>query len=197
MSHDFAKKDNKKRPSKTKAKNTRNTAEKKGLPGWFLFLAGIACTLFAQFIIHLAQIDTDKLGSEISQAAKEQAAKAAENIEQATEKAPKPKVPEFTFYDELKTQEVPVDVKEVEQREQEDYNYALQAGSFRQQDDAEQQRAEIILLGLDAAIEKKTTSAGSVRYRVIVGPFTSRSKLHSARNTLIGNNIETLTIKRG
>lgn len=189
MSHDFAKKETKKRGSKKTAhKNTRKPTEKKSLPSWLLFSAGVISTLFVQLIIHLAQIDTGVVDDAISQknpASKKTAAKEA-----------KPKKPIYRFYDELKTQRVEVDTKEVEKREQEDYNYALQAGSFKKRDDAESLRAEIILLGLDAEIENKTSSSGSIRYRVIVGPFTSRSKLHSARNTLINNRIETLTIKR-
>ena len=190
MSHDFAKKDNKKRSKKASSKNSRKVPEKKRLPSWFLFGSGIACTLFVQFIIHLAKIDTSEISNNISEAAQEK-------MGLQTEKANSPKKPVYRFYDELKTQEVTVDAKEVEQREQADYNYALQAGSFKAADDAEQQRAEIILLGLDATVESKTSANGSTRYRVIVGPFTSRSKLQSSRSTLINNNVPTLVIKRG
>ncbi len=185
MSHDFAKgKDkgsNKKRPAK-KPMNTRKTPEKKRLPGWAFFLCGVAFTLFAQLLYHLAQVDTKTPDDEPQSATK-----------QKTQEVTKPV---YDFYEKLKTMEVPVPDDVVDEREQENYNYALQAGSFKNRKDADQQRAEIILLGLDATIETRKSESGTTWHRIIVGPFTSRSKLNKARSMLIDNDLPTITIKR-
>lgn len=186
MSHDFAKGKNggngKAKKKSTPKNASKKTAEKKSLPGWFYFFSGVAVTLFAQLLIHLARVD-QPVGELIEETAKE-----------VIEEGHKTSI-EFEFYDKLKQQEVEVSEEVVAEREQEDYNYVLQAGSFREKDRANQQRAEIMLLGLDANIEKSINAKGTW-YRLIVGPFTSRSDLNRARSKLINNGMPTEKIKR-
>ena len=185
MSHDFAKNSSgssKKKPAKKTQNASKKVPEKKNLPGWFFFLCGVAFTLFAQFLYHLAKIQTAPTESQV--ASKKEVAKPATK-------------PVYDFYEKLKTMEVDVPDEVVEKREQENYNYVLQAGSFKNISDANQQRAEIILLGLDATIETTKNQSGNTWHRIIVGPFTSRSKLNKARSTLINSGMETMTIKRG
>ncbi len=188
MSHDFAKgkkksSGSKKRPAK--GKNASKQTEKSGLPSWVVFCSGVALTLFVQFLYHLAQVDTSELTPEAVQ----------QHIEEVTDK-PLYQKPILNFYNDLKNMEVKVDDDEVAEREQETYNYALQAGSFKNRDDANQQRAEIMLMGLDAKIESRTSESGTEWHRIIVGPFTSRSDLAKARSTLINNDVPTMKIKR-
>ena len=185
MSHDFAKgkaKGSSKKKPAPKQKNTRKSPEKRTLPGWVFFLCGVAFTLFAQLLYHLAQIETEPTISP-TKSNKEKPVK-------------QPSKPVYDFYEKLKTMEVSVPDEVVAEREQESYNYALQAGSFKNKKDANQQRAEIILLGLDAIIESRKSDSGTTWHRIIVGPFTSRSKLNKARSTLINNDLPAMTIKR-
>lgn len=67
----------------------------------------------------------------------------------------------------------------------------LQAGSFRKQNDAEQLRARLILLGQSAQVE-----TGTVReetwYRVLVGPFSTREQLVSAQKSLTASGYKNL-----
>lgn len=182
MSHDFAKsKNGKKKPPKQSSKKQ----ESPQAPRWLFFVAGVLTTVFAQFIYHLALVDTD-IKEDIVEPAKE-------SLEEVVEK---PTEVVFDFYEKLKEDEVKVSDEVVEQREQEDYNYALQAGSFKSKTDANQQRAEIMLLGLNAKIEARKSESGTLWHRVIVGPFTSRSDLHKARSILIQNEMPTMKIKR-
>lgn len=189
MSHDFAKKGQaKNKPKRSPQKNARKRPEKKHIPGWVWFITGVLVTLFTQFLIHLASLDDQ-------QDNKQDAAKdTAKEQKTSNKKAEKPKL-KYRFYEELKQKQINVDTEKVAEREQEDYSYALQAGSFKNKQDAEQMRAEIILLGLDARIEARTSKKGTVWNRVIVGPFTSRSKLQEARSTLINNNVPTMVFK--
>ena len=72
----------------------------------------------------------------------------------------------------------------------------LQVASFKNNSDAERVRAELILLNLNASIETATVSNGKTWHRIIVGPFTNRSKLSKARSTLISNRYEALVLKK-
>ena len=68
--------------------------------------------------------------------------------------------------------------------------------SFKSKNDAEHLRAQLILLNLTAQTERAKVRNGGVWHRVLVGPFTSRSKLAKARSTLLSNNHEALVLKR-
>lgn len=73
--------------------------------------------------------------------------------------------------------------------------YILQAGSFRNSEDADRRRAQILLLGLDAKVESVEAN-GDTWHRVYVGPFQTHNTLSSARSKLIGESIDTLVIRQ-
>jgi cell division protein FtsN len=73
--------------------------------------------------------------------------------------------------------------------------YILQAGSFRQNADADRRRAQILLLGLDAKVESVVAN-GDRWHRVYVGPFQSHNTLSDARSKLINESIDTLVIRQ-
>ena len=72
--------------------------------------------------------------------------------------------------------------------------WLLQAGSFQNQQDAENQRGRIILLNLSASIAEGIVG-GRTHYRVQVGPFAGRQNADSARNLLSGNDIESIIMR--
>ena len=74
--------------------------------------------------------------------------------------------------------------------------FLLQAGSFKSSSDAEERRVQLLLMNLTAAIERAKTSNGSIRYRVIVGPFDDRRSVNAALKRISSNGIETLLLKR-
>lgn len=73
--------------------------------------------------------------------------------------------------------------------------FFLQAGSFRNQNDADKLRAQIILLGQNVQIE-----SGKVReetwHRVLVGPYASREQLATAQKQLAGNGFSNLLLQQ-
>lgn len=75
------------------------------------------------------------------------------------------------------------------------YAYMLQAGSFRNADDADRLRAKLLLEGLTVNTSKVTNQNGDIWHRVMVGPFTSRSKLNHAQDILANNNTDSMLIK--
>ena len=111
--------------------------------------------------------------------------------------------PEFVFYTSLRDATVTVpddtpltDSRKSKVRKTQNAVFVLQAGSFRQQKDANRVRAQLILLNLVAHIEKSRARDGSTWHRVIVGPFHSSTKLANARATLLENSINNITMKR-
>ena len=116
------------------------------------------------------------------------------------EKVPKPR---FDFYKLLQESEVIVPatepaqtVEKIVETQPDSMEYILQVGSFRNNVDADKLRAQLILLNLDARIEKVTIRNGELWHRVIVGPFQDQSRLASARSTLVANQYNALMLKR-
>jgi len=73
--------------------------------------------------------------------------------------------------------------------------YLLQAGSFRNGEQAERFRAELALLGLQTSIQKVTINNKDTYHRVRVGPFHDTGSLNNARSRLSKQGIESSVIK--
>ncbi|MCK5893848.1 MAG: SPOR domain-containing protein [Endozoicomonadaceae bacterium] len=73
--------------------------------------------------------------------------------------------------------------------------YLLQAGSFRSPEDAASHRAQLLLWGLDAQIERGIVKNGDTWYRVQLGPFTEQIKISKARKVLEAHNIDALMLQ--
>ncbi|MBV1787384.1 SPOR domain-containing protein [Marinobacterium sp. D7] len=71
----------------------------------------------------------------------------------------------------------------------------LQAGSFRNADDAEQMRAQMILAGLPNVSTSRTEGSNGIWYRVRTGPFNTRAEVNQATNKLYTLNIHPLEIR--
>jgi len=107
---------------------------------------------------------------------------------------------DFAFYSLLPESEVIApEVEEYNFKEKnaasDDTSYLLQAGSFRNQTDADRLRAKLLLEGLNVTVTPARNSNGSIWYRVMVGPFTDRSSLNRAQDTLVRANTEFLTLE--
>jgi cell division protein FtsN len=112
--------------------------------------------------------------------------------------APKPR---FDFYKLLPEQTIDVDVAPAEVAQPRTATtagelYLLQAGSFRQREDADRRRAELLLLGLEPRVEETSGDNGRW-FRVYLGPFESRSQVARARSLTAAQDIDTLLLKRG
>lgn len=74
-------------------------------------------------------------------------------------------------------------------------DYLLQAGSFRNPDDADQLKANLALLGVEASIQNVELASGETWHRVRIGPFSNRHRLSEIRKRLQANNIHTIVLK--
>lgn len=74
------------------------------------------------------------------------------------------------------------------------FNYFVQAGAFRTPEDAEQQRARLLLLGVQARVSERE-QAGRTVYRVRVGPFDKKDEADRVKERLDNNSIETALVR--
>ena len=113
---------------------------------------------------------------------------------------PGSKDPEFRFYEMLPESEVMTpDTEAYEPKPDlsaQDREYILQAGSFRTRKDAERQRAQVGFQGLRAQIQKVSVDGNNTWYRVMVGPYDSRSDMNKAVDRLVSINIQPLVRQR-
>ncbi|MFV0453965.1 MAG: SPOR domain-containing protein [Pseudomonas sp.] len=73
--------------------------------------------------------------------------------------------------------------------------FFLQAGSFRQQAEADRVRAQIILLGQDVRVENVKVR-DEPWFRVLVGPYSSREQLNAAQKTLADSGYKNLLLQQ-
>jgi len=74
------------------------------------------------------------------------------------------------------------------------FNYFVQVGAFRTPEDAEQQRAKISLMGLEARVTEREQSGRTV-FRVRLGPFDKKDDAEKAKERLDGNGVETALVR--
>ena len=74
------------------------------------------------------------------------------------------------------------------------FSYFVQAGAFRTPEDAEQQRARLLLLGMQAKVSEREQSGRTV-YRVRLGPFANKEEADKAKARLDTNSIETALVR--
>jgi len=195
MGQDFAKrkqgKSTRKAPArKTQAQRRSGEGQSRG-KGLRLYVAGVLTGVFLSFIGYLGTLPDPAVSA----------------TETGTPEQPEVVIqrPRFDFYtnltqesiDEVQDQVEPAaDVRKPPTATELPEPYLLQAGSFRQHDDAERRRAQLLLLGLEPVIEEISSSNG-IWFRVYLGPFESRELMVRARSLTTNQNIETLLLKRG
>ncbi|MEH6515783.1 MAG: SPOR domain-containing protein [Halioglobus sp.] len=170
-------------PARKKASSS-NTASSP----WRWYGSGLLSGFFLSFLLYMGTLPQSV--DNISEAAPA----VAEPV------AATPPKPRFDFYTLLPEQRIEVDVDPAEVTQKRPTSatetYVLQAGSFKQKDDADRRRAELLLLGLTPNIEETNGDNGHW-YRVYLGPFVSRSTMAKARGLTAAQNIDTLLLKRG
>ena len=73
--------------------------------------------------------------------------------------------------------------------------FYLQAGAFSNPADAENMRARLGLLGIEASLQTNTATERGTLHRVRIGPFERVEEVNRTRETLKQNGIETTLIK--
>lgn len=73
--------------------------------------------------------------------------------------------------------------------------YYLQAGAFQNADDADNLKAQLALLGVEAQIQTSVVPDKGVMHRVRIGPFKAMDAVNNTRALLIQNNIDADLVK--
>lgn len=179
MSKDFAK--------KSRAPARRTSSNNSSTPAWLWFVAGLVLGAFAASLYFIKNPVT----VEVPKEEPKPKAKVTEN------KTPKPR---FDFYKLLQESETIVPASETMEEskpaQEQTTEYILQVGSFPSEYDADKLRAQLILLNLDAHIEKVEIRKGEIWHRVVVGPFATQAALTTARTQLVNNQYNALVLKR-
>jgi cell division protein FtsN len=106
--------------------------------------------------------------------------------------------PRFDFYKILPADEVEKPAKEAQKESTPTGREAffLQAGAFQNAPEADNLKARLALLGIEASIETSTIPDKGVLHRVRIGPYTSVEELNRIRDTLKQNGVQTTLIKQ-
>ena len=188
MARDYAKK---RQPAKRSSGAAAKRQEKPATSGWRWYGAGVLSGVFLSFLLYLGTVAPERPGA---------SGQAVVPVAEAEVQPPKPRFDFFTILPE-QTIEVEADPEQVARSRtspeatSSEY-YLLQAGSFRNSEDADRRRGELILLGLEPRVEDSTGDNGRW-HRVYVGPFDTRSKMTKARSLTAAEDIDTLLVKRG
>ncbi len=188
-----------------KSKSMDNSSGKAGYPIWMgivigLFLGWGSAIGIALYITHQPNpfINKMKLPSTETISPK------TETPKQDTKTAKTDK-PRFDFYKILPGNEEPVSEQELKRAKQaaannpakeEKITYLLQAGAFQKQPDADNLKAKLALLGLEANIQTiDLPEKGGIWHRVRLGPYNKVDDMDKTRGVLAQNGIESALIK--
>lgn len=167
------------RRNNTRGASRQETQSGAGALRWYG--AGVASGLFSAFLLYLITLPAERADSPAPPS--------------ADTSAPAPR---YEFYEVLPNQKIAVSVSPAHTpgpRAESGLRYLLQAGSFRQAQDADRRRAQLFLLGLTPRVEETRGDTGRW-YRVVLGPFESRSAMAKARSLTAQEDIDTLLIQR-
>ena len=148
-------------------------------------------------------ISQDKLAdsaaarSAVNQTGQTQKSAQASGIEDKSAKAADGK-PRFEFYKILPGAEEPVTEQQFKQAAQQPSSrdkYFLQAGSFQNTGDADNLKAKLAMLGVEAYVQAADLSEKGVWHRVRVGPFTKIDDINRVRASLQQNGVQSSLIK--
>ncbi len=102
--------------------------------------------------------------------------------------------PSFDFYEVLPSGK-PADLPAAAAPNAPAPRYYLQAGAFRNPADADNLKAQLAMLGIEAAIQTSDVPGKGVFHRVRVGPYAATSEVERTRQLLTQNDIPTTLVK--
>lgn len=187
MSRDY------KSPSKSASGKKRSTL----FLGLFIgYVLGLVSAIGVWMYIHQAPspfIQSEKPENEIEALNEKQVSDSNDSQTEDTNEKPR-----FEFYKILPGNEEPVTEKQFQKAAQQPSlkdKYYLQAGSFQDTEDAENLKARIAMLGMEAYVQSADLSEKGMWHRVRVGPFTKIDAINKARSSLLQSGIKANLIK--
>lgn len=191
-------------------KRRSSMPRKKPVSGYIWLLAGLAIGLFVAFLVYLDKQPEESMSFTEAVTTELDKVKNLRNDSNKTEHGsknkPVKKEPEFSFYTilpelevlisdfEIKPEKQITNTSSLKNKESSTQKYILQAGSFRNYDDANTLKANLALLGVESSIQSVNIKNESW-HRVRIGPFNNSNNLHGTRKILQQNNIKTMTME--
>ena len=165
------------------------------------FITGLVIGLFVAFIVYLKEHHAAPDTPSPDLVIKDKTRAAIVTPKTAEDK--KIPEPQFDFYQILPNMEVNVSEWEADTEPNPDAAisnddsgvYILQVGSFEQYEAADEVKARLALLGVNADIQRVVINGREVRHRVRVGPYKDLAKLQEARDRLHANNLDFVLLK--
>lgn len=169
-------------------------------------LLGLAIALGVAFYLSKTPIpflSGNKPASKDGKAAQTEPPKVAGMPQSGVPAGKAPEKPKFDFYKILPGGEEPVSEKELkdaakagkQQAEAARGVYFIQAGSFQNPADADNQKAKIAILGFESSVEPTALPDKGTWYRVRLGPYTTLEDLNKVRRVLTQNGIDASLVK--
>lgn len=75
--------------------------------------------------------------------------------------------------------------------------FHLQAGAFQKPADADNLKAKLAMMGVEASVQQISVADKGTLHRVRVGPFTTPEEMNRVRNQLVQGGVQTTVIKTG
>jgi len=143
-------------------------------------------------------VSRDKESGEAAKAAAKNGGAAQKKVPAEADGKPADK-PRFDFYTILPGSETPVSEQEIKQTTKQEGaardSYFLQVGSFQAAAEADNMKARLALLGLEAVIQTAEIPDKGVWHRVRIGPFANIEDMNRSRALLAQNDIPSSLIK--
>lgn len=189
------------------------------VPGWIWLIAGLSFGLAVAAFVYIRRpmapppAITDAEPAELlaepgsKQPQKPQKPQKPDQAEKSEKLALPPKEKDrFTFYEILKNQEVvlPAEAAKSPQppkpaptapQPANGPSYIIQVASYRAQAEAEKQKAQLALLGIESRIESVTIDGKDTFYRVRIGPERDWARVQTTMSRLEANGVHALLVK--
>lgn len=179
------------------------------IPLWVWIFAIVMVSAFAGLLFYLEQYEKGNIGTDhkanIKKLLSPHSESAAKSAKAKSADKKKDDNTSFDFYSLLPSMEVVIPDKEVKVRDEEvpkqagpvnsaKTQYILQAGSFRDEQQADRLKAGLALLGIESTIEPVKIKDSGLWHRVRVGPFTNLGEIDKVRSRMRANSIEPILL---
>jgi cell division protein FtsN len=185
-------------------------ATRKRSAGGFLFglftgvVIGLAVSLAIAFYLNKSPVPL-LAGTKIKPAEKDTGkSPAVAGLPQTATASAAPDKPKFDFYKILPGAEEPVSERELRERMRANKSgqqeaskdvYFIQAGSFQNPADADNQKARLAILGFESSVEPANLPDKGTWYRVRMGPYSKLEEINRIRQSLASSGIEASLVK--
>jgi cell division protein FtsN len=188
-------------PKDYKNINNRNSKAPSSSGGSILsFLTGLSIGLVVAVSVYVRDYSITDI--EFFQKDKSVTEKDEPGLDDQTVNAESVTEPTFDFYTVLPNRKINIseyiaedDDKVVTQNVDEEYIYIFQVGSFKEYSAADQVKAKLTLIGIDAKIQRVVINGQDSRHRVRIGPYTEPIEINEVRKRLFSNNLEFMLLK--